>query len=63
MHIIMKAKYQKPTIKDAEFSLEAIMITGSNGSEKFIEDGGGTSTGGITSGDSRAWSWDDDDDY
>ena len=63
MEIIMKAIYQKPTIKDAEFSLEDIMITTSNNGQEFIKDGGGTSGGGITEGDSRAWDWDDDDDF
>ena len=59
----MKAIYQKPTIKDDEFSLEAIMISTSNGGQTLVEDGGGTSGSGITSGDSRAWDWDDDDDF
>lgn len=58
----MKAIYQKPTIKYDEFSLEAIMITTSNNGNPLIEDGGSTGGSGITSGDSRFWDWDDDDD-
>ena len=58
----MKAIYQKPAIKDDEFSLEAIMISTSNGGQTLVEDGGSTS-GSVTSGDSRAWDWDDDDDF
>ena len=62
MEIIMKAIYQKPAIKDDEFSLEAIMVTASNGGQTILGNGGNTSDNNITEGDSRAWDWGDDDD-
>ena len=59
----MKAIYQKPAIKDDEFSLEAIMVTASNNGQTILGNGGNASNANITDGDSRAWDWDDDDDF
>ena len=59
----MKAIYQKPTIKYEDFSLEAIMVTASNGDQTILDGGGKASENNITEGDSRAWDWDDDDDF
>ena len=59
----MKAIYQKPAIKDDEFLLEAIMVTASNNGQTILDGGGKASENNITSGDSRFWDWDDDDDF
>ena len=62
----MKAKYIKPCItEDLLLSDEDLMITVSGDDTKnLVEDGGTTTGGGITEGDSRTNSvWDDGDDF
>ncbi len=62
----MKAKYIKPCImEDLLLSDEDLMIKVSGDDNKNLVDDGGTTTGGgITEGDSRTNSvWDDGDDF
>lgn len=58
----MKAIYLKPTTEETRLTSESVMISASADGENFIEDGGTTSGGGITEGDSRGHRsiWDDE---
>lgn len=58
----MKTTYLKPTTDEIRLTSGAVMITASADGENFIEDGGTTSQGGITEGDSRGSRgiWDDE---
>lgn len=58
----MKATYLKPTTEEILLSSQPIMIGASADGKKILEDGGGTSSSGITEGDSRRnYSvWDDE---
>lgn len=58
----MKATYLKPTTEEFILSSSVIMIGASDGNgNKLVEDGGGTSEGGISEGDARRHRsvWDD----
>lgn len=57
----MKTTYLKPTTEIVLISSGAIMIGASGEGKKILEDGGNTSTGSVTEGDSRRFSiWDDE---
>ena len=49
----MKKIYLKPTTEEFLIASGAIMITASGEGEKIVDDGGDTSSEGITTGDSR----------
>ena len=57
----MKTAYLKPVVNDELMSADELMITASAGGETIIENGGNTSDGSITTGDSRVTDiWDDE---
>ena len=58
----MKAIYLQPTTEEIRLTSGSVMISASADGENFIEDGGSTSEGGITEGDSRGSRgiWDDE---
>jgi len=58
----MKTTYLKPTTDEIRLTSGSVMISASADGENFIEDGGTTSEGGITEGESRGSRsiWDDE---